>query len=717
MLKASTSKVLVILIVVLATSLNLKAAVKMATLFGDDMVLQRGMPVPVWGWELPGATVTVTFGGQAKAATVGEDGAWGVRLDPMKAESKGRPLMVISDKAPKNPIVLKNVVVGEVWICSGQSNMVRTANYKPANEDDAKKLRAIRHVKIATVGRFHPEKDVKRATKWLIGSDRTVGAFTGVGFFFAKRLQSVLDVPIGLIHASWGGSRIEAWIPRTTFESHPELAEALNQIEEQDSTTEKGSQLYGRDVAKLKQWVAEAEKAMREGRKVEQLPKLPLLEMETNGPTNYYNGLIHGLAPFAVRGAIWYQGESNGTEGITYFQKLKALVEGWRSRWGQETFHFGIVQLPNFRSDSKVPAGGDGWAKIREAQRMAAEAIPDAGLAVTIELGDASNLHPPNKKDVGERMAMWALADVYGKSVVGSGPTYKAMRIEGNKARITFDNVGDGLMIGEKSGYEPVREIPGGTLKRFAIAGEDGKWRWGNAVIDGDEVVISHPEVKAPVAVRYAFSANPEGANLYNKAGLPAVPFATDGLEGQRDAAKKRLKDWRENYYASTFEIPPEWETLSNPKPIRLSGPWTIRIDPRKWGEKKKWFAPDATGEDWRPIEVPSFWAETDLGDYEGDAWYRTEFNVPAAWKNEPVRLLFCGVDEQAWVYVNGVKVGERTVESTNSPLAALWEQPFAIEIPPERVKFEEANLLVVRVRNEKANGGVWKPILLHAGK
>jgi sialate O-acetylesterase len=229
---------------------------------------------------------------------------------------------------------------------------------------------------------------------------------------------------------------------------------------------------------------------------------------------------------------LWYQGESNGGEGESYYLKLKALIEGMRKTWGQGDFSFYNVQLPNFTGNPDLPAGGDGFSRIREAQAKGL-GIKNTGMAVTIDVGDPTNIHPKNKKDVGERLAFWALAKDYGKKdVVYRGPTFKEMKIDGGKARITFDHVaGGGLIVGKKVGKGPVTEDTEGKLKRFAIAGEDQKWVWADAVIDGGDVVVSSPDVPKPVAVRYAFSGNPAGANLYNKAGLPAAPFRTDDWE------------------------------------------------------------------------------------------------------------------------------------------------------------------------------------------
>jgi sialate O-acetylesterase len=293
-----------------------------------------------------------------------------------------------------------------------------------------------------------------------------------------------LGVPVGLIGSCWGGTRIEPWTPREAFDSLPELAspEALN---------------------------------------------APVTNKSL--PTVIYNAKIHPLIPYAMRGVIWYQGEQNADDPrAIYDQQMRALIGGWRRAWAQGDFPFYFVQLANWSRDRNVPAGGEPWAVLRACQ-FKALAITNTGMAVTIDIGDAQDIHPRNKFDVGERLARWALARDYGRTnLVVSGPLYRGMQIEDHRIRLSFDYTGGGLMVGAKTGREPTREVPGGTLKRFAVAGEDKKWVWAEAVIDGDTVCVASPAVPKPVAVRYAYSSNPEGCNLYNRDGLPASPFRTD---------------------------------------------------------------------------------------------------------------------------------------------------------------------------------------------
>jgi sialate O-acetylesterase len=283
----------------------------------------------------------------------------------------------------------------------------------------------------------------------------------------------------------------------------------------------------------VEKWVADAHAALGEpGHEIPSPPQLPNNPGTDAGlPTTLYNGMIHPVEHFAIKGALWYQGESNGGEGDEYYHKMCALVGGWRKVWNQGDFPFYFVQLANFQRRNTNPAGGDGWAKVRMAQSNSLQ-IPHTGMAVAIDLANADNpedIHPRNKFDVGERLALWALRNDYGKTeIVPSGPLYRSMEVEGGRIRMSFDYVGHGLMVGNKEGRKPTVEVPQGKLKQFAVAGADKAWHWADALIDGDTVVVSSSDVPKPVAARYAFSMNPDGCNLYNKDGLPAVPFRTD---------------------------------------------------------------------------------------------------------------------------------------------------------------------------------------------
>jgi len=497
------------------------AEVRLANIIGSNMVLQREMPVPIWGWADAGEKVTVKFAGQTKTATAAADGKWTVKLDALETSAKPADMTV----AGANTITLKNILVGEVWIGSGQSNMEMGVGgcLDAGKVVAAAKYPTMRLITVRKATSGTPRESFSGS--WQVCSPRSAGRFSATLFFFGQKLHKELGVPIGLIHSSWGGTRVEPWTPPCGFAAVKSLKDISNAVSKANAEYNKA--LAG-SISRIEAWVTMAKKALAENEPIPGMPStMPKHRMNSSGaPTGLYNAMIHPLIPFAVRGATWYQGESNGGEGMSYFEKKKALIGGWRELWGYDlSFYF--VQLANFRNPNTNPAGGDGWARVRDAQ-TATLSVPKTGMAVIIDIGMARNIHPKNKQDVGKRLALWALAKDYGKSIVYSGPMYKGMKREGKTIRLTFDHVGGGLIVGQKEGLAPTKEVPGGTLKQFAIAGADKKWAWADAKIDGQTVVVSSDKIPAPVAVRYAYSMNPQGCNLYNKEGLPAVPFRTD---------------------------------------------------------------------------------------------------------------------------------------------------------------------------------------------
>ena len=470
----------------LTVAFTASADVTLPPVLGSGMVLQRDLPVPVWGWADAGEKVSVTFARQTKTTKAGDDGKWMVKLDPLKANRKAASLTVTGN----NKISLDNVLVGEVWICSGQSNM----EWALRSSTNAKEeVAAADHPQIRLFNvpghTTSPLPKEKGAGSWQVCNPKSATGFSAVGYFFGRRLQKDLGVPVGLVGSNWGGTRIEPWTTLAGFESVPELSKIANQVKNYKADTRVGG----------------------------------------GSPSAIYNSMVHPLAPFAMRGGIWYQGESNGAEGVTYYHKKHALVNGWRKVFQNKDLAFYWVQLANFRKENEDPAGGDGWAKIREAQTEALD-IPGTGMAVITDIGAANDIHPRNKQDVGWRLAQWALHQTYGKkNLVPAGPLYKSQKIEGNTIRLSFNHVGKGLMVGKKTGLEPTAEVKDGQLAHFAIAGTDKKWFWAEATIDGETVVVKSPDVPKPIAVRYGFTMNPAKANLYNKEGIPASPFRTDG--------------------------------------------------------------------------------------------------------------------------------------------------------------------------------------------
>ncbi len=510
------------LLLLLFTAASALADVRVPSLFSDNLVLQRDKPVPVWGQAEPGENITVKIGDSQATAQADAQGKWMVKLPAMKANGTAQELTI----SGKNTLTFKNVLIGDVWVCSGQSNMEWSLAGCNAPQDiAAADFPTLRRLKINHRALPKPDGDV--AGNWEVCTPATAGNFTAVGFYFARRVQQEVGVPIGLIDNSWGGIRIEPFTPICGFEMEPSLANIPGDVKRADQTYREA---LAKNLEGLEKWIGEARKAL--STPDADLPAMPPMPgnplTDAQYPTTLFNGMVNPIVPFAITGALWYQGESNGGEGDEYFAKMKALIGGWRKVWGQGDFPFYFVQLANFAGANDNPAGGDGWARIRSAQTKSLQ-IPNTGMAVAIDVGEAGDIHPKDKFDVGERLAQWALRNDYGKSdLVATGPLYKGMKVEDGKIRLQFDGVGTGLIVGKKDGLKPTEEVQGGKLKRFAVAGEDKNWVWADAVIDGAAVVVSSPQVPKPVAVRYAFSMNPEGANLYNREGLPASPFRTD---------------------------------------------------------------------------------------------------------------------------------------------------------------------------------------------
>jgi len=500
------------------------AEVKLPRILSDHMVLQREQPVTIWGWASPGERVTVLFSRQDVSATADEKGNWSVKLAAMKANAIAQDLTVNG----RNTVKVLDILVGDVWLCSGQSNMAfGLGGCNAAKDIETANFPQIRFLSYWECFAGSPRADIT-GPSWHRMDHNSAGGCTAVGFYFGRRIHRETKVPIGLVESTVGGTEIECWMPPEAFGDYPANAEIGRQLQEAVGQYRKS---LPKALDALDQWVKDARKALAENAPLPPTPRLPGHPNEDREHwvriQSLYNGMIAPLEPLAIKGAIWYQGESNGGEGDSYVEKKRALIETWRKRWGQE-FPFYFVQLANFEKSSDNPAGGDGWAKCRMAQLECLK-FPKTGMAVSIDVGEANDIHPKNKFDVGERLALWALAKDYGKKdLVCSGPLYKGMKVEDGKIRIEFDSIGGGLMAGRKDGRAPTVEVKDGKLKRFAIAGEDKKWVWADAVIAGKAVVVSSPEVPKPVAVRYAFSMNPEGCNLYNKEGLPASPFRTD---------------------------------------------------------------------------------------------------------------------------------------------------------------------------------------------
>jgi sialate O-acetylesterase len=496
------------------------ATVSLPALFADHAVLQRDKPLPIWGWAAPGESVSVTLGTATASTITGTSGRWLVQLPPQPASTQAITLTV----AGTNTLTMTDVLLGDVWLCTGQSNMALSVGglLTPESKTDYQTANfpLIRQMGVEVTPANTPQANVSGA--WLPCTPAKASQFCAVGFYFAMKVHRETGVPIGILRSAKGSTIIECWMA----EEH--LMQTL------------GIEPYPTQMRdSLVLWETEKAAALAVGILPDApgFPEYPFSEnVRRPRCVTHYNGMIAPLAGLAMRGVIWYQGETNAADlpsahvAQAYTRKLRAMISNWRSLSGEPALPFYIVQLPNYLAPYDVPAGGDRWSWLREAQRQCLS-IPNTHMAVTIDIGEEGDIHPKNKYDVGERLGLLALKHEYGQiSLVASGPVFRQITVEGGNARLHFDSIGGGLMAGTKTARVPAVEDVGAALGRFAIAGADNQWVWGNAVIDGDTVVVSSPQVPAPVAVRYAYSTNPTGANLYNRAGLPAGPFLTDAV-------------------------------------------------------------------------------------------------------------------------------------------------------------------------------------------
>jgi sialate O-acetylesterase len=449
-------------------------AVKLPAVIGNNMVLQRGMSVPIWGWADKGEEVAVTVAGQTLKTKANDDGRWKVTLAKLET---GRPLTMTVKGSSGSTVTLKNILVGEVWLGSGQSNMEMGVG---SCRDAQKEIAAAKYpeIRLFTVTKKEADKPQTDCEgEWKACSPATVGNFSATAYFFGRALHKKLKTPVGLIHSSWGGTPAQSWTSRKALEANP------------------------------------------------------ILKPLASGKSSFlYNAMIAPLIPYAIRGVVWYQGEANVGAAYQYRTLFPAMIADWRAAWGQGDFPFGYVQIAPFSYSDAWKANPVACAELWEAQAMTLKASPNTGMAVTVDIadvegihpknGDFNGIHPKNKQDVGRRLALWALAKVYGKKLVYSGPIYKSMTVEGNKIRLHFDHVGGGLATND-----------GKPLTDFTVAGSDKKFVKAKAKIEGKTIVVESGQVAQPAAVRYAWhdDATP---NLANKEGLPASPFRTDAWKG-----------------------------------------------------------------------------------------------------------------------------------------------------------------------------------------
>jgi sialate O-acetylesterase len=486
----------------------------LAPVFGDHAVLQREKPVPVWGTAAPGETVTVTFHGQSAAAAAGPDGRWSVTLGPFAASADPSDLTV----AGRSSLVLHDIVVGEVWLCSGQSNMEFTVDdhgstYRVDNapaEIAGARFPMIRQLKVERSVSTKPEASAK-TSGWQAASPETVGQFTAVGYFFARDIHHALGVPVGIIDSPWGGTPVESWMSDAA-RAGTSLGTALDERWKKALADWPPERVAQYDIDN-KAWVAAEAEAKATGTK--NLLRWPQPPATTNSPAlpgGLYNAMIAPLVPAALRGVLWYQGEANTGHPSEYAELFKAMITSWRAAFGQGDLPFYFVQLANFGDPTELERRD--WALLREAQAKALS-LPATGMAVTVDIGDAENIHPRNKQEVGRRLALIARTRLYGIEPEVTGPVFKAAAREGRSMRVTFEHSGDELAS------------RGGAPRSLELAGSDKVFHPAAGTLAVDSLVVSSADVPEPVAVRYAWTNAPD-ANLFGDTGLPVVPFRSD---------------------------------------------------------------------------------------------------------------------------------------------------------------------------------------------
>lgn len=528
----------------LLSPLLARAEIKLPAFIADHMVLQRDVAVPVWGWAAAGEDVSVSFAGQTKDTQANEQGKWLVKLDPLATSAESREMKIGSR-------VIKDVLVGEVWLASGQSNMGFPLS-SAHNADQALAAAGdplLRFFTVQNATAAEPQNDLRG--RWDLSDPNTAKAFSAVAYFFARDLRAKLGVPVAILHSSWGGTPAQAWLSMDAlheapaFENYAKSYEAaLNKHREVLAHPEK-MEAYRKDLAQWQKEVApafnEAMKAWNAGPKTSPKPMparpepanpdpmdIPSPSSRPGTPSVIFNAKIAPLIGYAMRGSLWYQGEANAGNGFEYRTLLPRLIGDWRKRWGQGDFPFLIVQLAAWDMD-KNPAPLHQYPWLREAQAMTAKAVPNTALAVAIDVGNPADVHPKGKEPVGQRLALAARKLAYGEAqLVASGPVFREAKAEGSNMHVTFTEIGSGLTLGQAP-WRAEGDTPWPTdkLVGFTLAGEDQEWHDAEAKIEGDSVIVSSPAVTKPVAVRYAWANSPR-CNLYNREALPAVPFRSD---------------------------------------------------------------------------------------------------------------------------------------------------------------------------------------------
>ena len=495
------------------------ADLRLPHFFSDHMVLQREREAAIWGWADAGAEVTVAFKGRSVTTKADAEGKWRAQMATGAADAAGAELRV---SAGGQAVSIQDVLVGEVWLASGQSNMFYTMNRSPEHGELIAQSNhpGLRMFNAPLVTAADDQEDIDGV--WQVATPETVPGFSAVAFFFARKLHLELGIPVGVIKSAWGGKPVETFTSREALKQLPatrSMVEALMK-EEAGYNADRAQQAYETQLAQWQQRAAaERAKPVKERKRLPKKPLPPKQPLLTEGkPGVLYAAMIHPFAGYTLRGAIWYQGEGNAKAGaVPYDQTLPLMIRDWRGRWGDE-FSFYFAQLASYRAPSTEPGTPDPWPLLQDRMRRVLETTPKTGMAILNDVGEAKDIHPKNKKDPGERLARWALAKDYGRDLLFSGPLMRESRVAGEAMEVVFDHAGAGL-----------KSRDGGALKRFEIAGADKVWHWADAEVVGkDTVRVRSPQVPQPVAVRYAWASNPEGANLVNSEGLPASVFRTD---------------------------------------------------------------------------------------------------------------------------------------------------------------------------------------------
>ncbi|MHC4323379.1 MAG: sialate O-acetylesterase [Planctomycetota bacterium] len=519
---------------------------RLPAIIGDNMVLQQRIGAPIWGWANPGQTVTVAGSwGKKASATAGDNGKWKVCLD---TPSYGGPY-TLTIKG-KNEIAIENVMIGEVWLCAGQSNMGwrLSATFEGREDSASANYPNLRIFRSERCHSREPQEDC--IAEWTPCTPDTAATCSAVSFHFVRKLHQELEMPVGIVLQPYAGTPIEGWMPKEIQMDDPRTRAIVEEMDTESATY---------DPAAAKKQLARATELFKQGKRKGK----PRLRTPANWghqyPGNIFNGMIYPVRPYGIRGAIWYQGERNAkdvAQAANYVNQLPLLIDYYRSSWHEMSegnvagdFPFYFVQLPGWLAAQKAPVEENAaWAVSREMMRLVAKSVPNTGVAVSIDTGDEILLHPMDKKPIGLRLSYLALKRTYGKDFVEYGPFYKSHRVEGDKIVLTFDSVGSGLTAGKE-----------GPLDSFAIAGKDRKFVWADAAIRGDSVVVSAKAVPAPAAVRYAWAMNPSRRNLlYNKEGIPASPFRTDNWP---------LFD--KDHYAPKEQAKPKKSADYNPVPLK----------------------------------------------------------------------------------------------------------------------------------------------------